>query len=48
VWMPPPRPSSRYALRAGGLPQIARKRAQGEEALCGTGNIVDERAQRFT
>jgi len=34
--MPPPRPSSRCALRVGGLPQIARKRAQGEGGLLRT------------
>jgi len=47
-WMPPPRPSSRFALRVGGLPQIARERAQGKEELCSTGDVVDERAERFT
>jgi hypothetical protein len=41
-WMPPPHPSSRYALRAVAF-QIARSVGSGGGLLRGTGNVVDQR-----
>lgn len=47
VWLlPPPHPSSRFALRAVAAPKSPAPRAQGAEALCGTGDVVNERAKR--
>ena len=46
--LPPPHPSSRFALRAVASPKSPAARAQGEGALGSTGNVVDEGAERFT
>jgi len=45
--MPPPHPSSRFALRAVAAPKSPAPRAQGAEPLGGPGDAVDESAESF-